>query len=118
MGQRAVELGAVNFGDKKEFAEQPGAGEAGSNQANQQNLFWPSTLTASGSAAHCLTETYSTSLERSKPYLMTKSLYQSLAALLGCFIFVQNILISIGLINAAQPGVGRVQVLGSKKFQP
>ena len=98
-GQRGAELPAVKVGGlKKNLVIQPIADESCLNLAEWQNISLPSTLTASSSAAHCLTETHSTSLERSKPYLMTKSLYQSLAALLGCFIFVQNILISIGLI--------------------
>ena len=83
---------------EKNSVVQPIADESCLNLAEKQNIFWPSTLTASSSAAHCLTETHSTSLKRSKLYLLTKSLLQSLAALLGCFIFVQNTLISIGLI--------------------
>ena len=95
-GSRATSHQSWKF--EKNSVVQPIADESCLNLAKWQNIFWPSTLTASSSAAHCLTETHSASLERSRPYLLTKSLSQSLAALLGCFIFVQNTLISIGLI--------------------
>ena len=53
-------------------------------------FFRSPTLTGSSSAALWPTETYSTSLKRSKPLLLTYSLSKSLASLTRHFIFIQN----------------------------
>ena len=66
--------------------------------AERQIFFKPPTLMAGSSAVLCPTKTQSTSLERSKPPLLTQTLFKSLAALLMYFIPVQNTLISIELI--------------------
>ena len=58
----------------------------------------PSFLTACNFVASWPTDTHSTSLERSKPSLLTQSLFKSLKALLMYFIFVESNLISIGVI--------------------
>ena len=84
---------------EKNSAERPGAGDPSSNRAARQNFIKPSTLMAGSSAALRPTENRSTSLERSRPLMLTKSLFKSLAALLRHFISVQSILILIGLIK-------------------
>ena len=56
-------------------------------------FFQPPTLMAGSSATLQLTETHSTSLERSKPHLLTQTLFKSLAALLMYFISKQMDLI-------------------------
>ena len=61
-------------------------------------FFWPPTLTASSSATLWPTETHSTSLERSKPPLLTQFMFKSLAALLIHLISFQSDLISIVLM--------------------
>ena len=61
-------------------------------------FFKPPTLIAGSSVALQSKETHSTSLERSKPPLLTQSLSKSLAALLTYFISVQSDLISIELM--------------------
>ena len=68
-------------------------------QAEWQNFFFkPPTLLAGSSAALQLTETHSTSLERSKPPLLTQSLFKSLVGLLRYSIPIQKDLISIGFM--------------------
>ena len=61
-------------------------------------FFKPPTLKAGSSVALQPTETHSTSLEISKPPLLTQSLFKSLAALLIHFISIQSDLISIVLM--------------------
>ena len=61
--------------------------------------FQPSTLTVGISAALWPTETHSTSLERSKPPVLTQFLFKHLAVLLMYFISVQIILISLVLFS-------------------
>ena len=52
--------------------------------------------------------THSTSVERSKPHLLTQALFKSLEALLMYFISVQIILISIGSISKGAVFVGPI----------
>ena len=59
-------------------------------------------------AALSHTETHNTSLERSKPCLLIQSLFKSLAALLLCFVTIQNTLISIVLIIRGAVFVGPI----------
>ena len=99
VGQRAAELWAVKVGGQKKIlpicparAIRVRTGPIG------RKFFWPPTLTACSSAALWPTETHSTSLERSKPLLLTHLLSKSLVALLTYFISVQNDLISKVLI--------------------
>ena len=61
-------------------------------------FFKPPPSMADSSAALRPTETHSTSLERSKPPLLTQSLFKSLEALLTYFVFFHTTLISIVLI--------------------
>ena len=85
--------------EKKNSADQPGSNLRHLPQADRQNFFFkPPTLIVGSSAALQPTETHSTSLERSKPFLLTQALFKSLAALLTYFISVQSDLISIGLM--------------------
>ena len=52
VGQRAAVLQAVKVGgQKKNSADQPCAGNPGSNRGNRQNFFLPPTLTARKTAA-------------------------------------------------------------------
>ena len=99
VGQRAAELQAVKVGGQKNFLP-IGPVRTRITRAGQigRIFFWPPTLTAHSSAALWPTETHSTSLERSKPLLLTQFLFKSLAVLLKYFISVQSDLISIGLM--------------------
>ena len=63
---------------------------------------------AGSSAALWPTETHSTSLERSKPPLLTQALFKSLEALLMYFISVQSTLISIVFISKGAVFVGPI----------
>ena len=81
-------------------------------------FFKPPTLMAGSSAVLWPTKTHSTSLERSKPLLLTQTLSQSLAALLVYFISIQSTLISIGFISKGAVFVGPIcsnSPLSSKK---
>ena len=71
-------------------------------------FFKPPTLMAGSSAAICPTETHSTSLERSKPPLLTQALSKSLEALLMYFISIQSTLISIVFISKGAVFVGHI----------
>ena len=100
VGQRAADLRAVKVGGQQiilpislvrtRFAR---AGLIG------RIFCWPLTLTAHRFAALWPTETHSTSLERSKPPLLTQSLFKSLAVLLMYFISIHSDLISIEFIK-------------------
>ena len=99
VGQRAAVLQAVKVGGQKKIlpiarvrTRIARAGLIG------RIFFWPPTLTACKTAALWPTETHSTSLERSKPPLLTQILSKSLVALLTHFISIQSDLISIGLM--------------------
>ena len=88
VGQRVAVLQAVKVGGQKEIlpiarvrTRIARAGLIG------RIFFWPPTLTACKTAALWPTETHSTSLERSKPPLLTQSLYKSLASFLIHFFF-------------------------------
>ena len=98
VGQKAAELPAIKIGGlKKNSADRPSAGKVDSNRADRPKallLFDP--------------ETHSTSIERSKPLLLTQSLSKSLEALLMYFISVQISLISIGLISKGAVFVGPI----------
>ena len=80
-------------------AERPGSNPDHPRRAVRQNFFKPPTLMAGSSAVLWPKKTHSTSLERSKPPLLTQTLSKSLAALLVYFISVQSTLISIGFIS-------------------
>ena len=86
VGQRAAELWAVKVGSQKNFLP-IGPVRSRITRAGQigRIFFWPPTLTAHSSAALWPTETHSTSLERSKPLLLTQFLSKSLTALLTSF---------------------------------
>ena len=73
-----------------------------------QNFFFTSLFDTRSSAALWHTVTHSTSLERSKPPLLTQFLSKSLAALLVYFISVQSTLISIGFISKGAVFVGPI----------
>ena len=74
-------------------------GQSGFEPGQSAELFfWPPTLTARRSAALQPTKTCSTSLERSKPFLLTQSLFKTLAVILTYLISVQSDLISIELM--------------------
>ena len=105
-GSRATSHQSWRF--EKNSAKRPGADEAGSNRADWQNLFLLSTLSAYSSAVLWSKKTHSTSLERSKPPLLTQTLSKSLTALLVYFISVQSTLISIGFISKGAVFVGPI----------
>ena len=109
LGQRAAELWAVKVGGQKKIlpiapvrTRITCAGPFG------RIFFKPPTLMAGSSAVLWPTKTHSTSLERSKPPLLTQTLFKSLAALLMYFISVQSTLISIGLISKGAVFVGPI----------
>ena len=81
-------------------------------------FFKPPTLMAGSSAVLWPTKTHSTSLERSKPPLLTQTLSKSLAALLMHFISLQSTLISIGFISKGAVFVGPICMINKCwKFQ-
>ena len=98
LGQRAAHLQAVKVGGQKKILP-IGQGRTHFARAGPigRILCWPPTLTACRSGALWPTETHSTSLERSKPLLLTQSMSKSLAALLINFIAIQRDIISIVL---------------------
>ena len=79
-------------------------------------FFTPPTLMAGSSAVLWPTKTHSTSLERSKPPLLTQILFKSLAALLVYFISVQSTLISIGFISKGAVFVGPICIAHLPRF--
>ena len=99
VGQRAAVLQAVKVGGQKKILPS-GPVRTRITRAGPfgRIFFWPPTLMAGSSAALWPTETHSTSLERSKPPLLTQALSKSLEALLMYFISIQSDLISIVFI--------------------
>ena len=96
VGQRAANLWAVKVrGQQKILPISPARAKRVRTGLIGRIICWPPTLTARRSAALWPTETHSTSLERSKPPLLTQSLSKSLAGLLIYFISIQSDLISI-----------------------
>ena len=99
VGQRAAEPPAIKVrGQKKILPISPAWAIRVRTRAIGRICFWPPTLTARSSAALWPTETHSTSLEISKPPLLTQSLSKSLEALLIHFIYILSDLISIVLM--------------------
>ena len=100
VGQRTEGLATIKFGGlNKKFChlaqlepESPALGRAA------EFFFKTLTLIAGSSVALQPTETHSTSLERSKPPLLTQALSKSLESLLMYFMSVQKTLITIVLI--------------------
>ena len=96
VGQGAPELQAVKVGGEQKILP---SGPVWTRFARAgpigRNFCWPPNLTASSSGALWPTETHSTSLERSKPPLLTQTMSKSLAALLMYFISIQSDLILI-----------------------
>ena len=100
VGQRGADSPAVKVvGLKKKSADRPARAKRVRTGLIGRIFFRPPTLIAGSSDALWPTETHSTSLERSKPPLLTQFLSESLAALLLCFIFIQSELISIVFIK-------------------
>ena len=99
VGQRAAEQPAIKVGGQKKILPS-GPVRTRFACAGPLGRFFSQTptLMAGSSAAIWPTETRSTSLERSKPPLLTQTLSKRLAALLLYFISVQIDLISIGLM--------------------
>ena len=96
VGQRAADLQAVKVGGSKKILPISLArGKRVRTGPLGRIFFGPPTLMAGSSAVLWLTETHSTSLERSKPPLLTQALFKSLVVLLRHFISSQNIPISI-----------------------
>ena len=91
-GSRATSYQSWGFEKQFRRSAQVRAGQA------EELFFIPPTLIAGSSVALQPIETHSTSLERSKPLLLTQSLFKSLEALLMYLISVHNSLISIVLI--------------------
>ena len=100
VGLRAAELQAIKVkGQQKILPISPARAKRVRTGPLGRIFCWRPTLTAGRSAALWLTETHSTSLERSKPPLLTQSLSKSLAVLLMYFISIQSDLISIVFIK-------------------
>ena len=116
VGQRTAELPAIKVGGlKKILPNGPARVIRVRTGPLGRIFFWPPTLMAGSSAALWPTETHSTSLERSKPLLLTQALSKSLEALLMYFISVQSTLISIGFISKGAVFVGPICIYSSKK---
>ena len=91
--QRAAVLRAVKVGGQKKILPiAPVRTRIARAGLIGRIFFWPPTLTACKTAALWPTEAHSTSLERSKPPLLTQSMSKNLAALLIHFISVQIVL--------------------------
>ena len=99
VGQRAADLWAVKVGGQQKILPiSPVRTRFARAGLIGRTFCWPPTLTARRSAALWPTETHSTSLERSKPPLLTQSRFKSLATLFAYFFSDQSDLISIVLI--------------------
>ena len=87
VGQRTADLRAVKVGGQEKVLP---IGQVRTRIARNWPIgrifCWPPTFTASRSAVLWPKETHTTSLERSKPLLLTQSLFKSLVALLTYFI--------------------------------
>ena len=81
VGQRAAKIQAVKVGDLKKSCRaagfEPNAGGPGSSPGGSDHL---QSLTGHNFAALLTTEDHSTSFERSKPPLLTQTLFKRLAA--------------------------------------
>ena len=117
-GQRAAELPAIKVGGKKKILPN-GPVRTRITRAGPfgRNFFKPPTLMAGSSAVLWPTKTHSTSLERSKPPLLTQTLSKSLVALLVYFISVQSTLISIVLFSKGAVFVGPICTLDALRSQ-
>ena len=97
--QREAELLAIKVGGLKKILPNGPARVIRVRTGPFGRIFLkPPTLMAGSSAVLWPTKTHSASLERSKPPLLTHTLFKSLAALLMFSITIQSDLISIGLI--------------------
>ena len=109
LGQRTAELPAIKVGGLKKILPNGPARVIRVRTGPLGRIFFkPPTLMAGSSAVLWPTKTHSTSLERSKPPLLTQTLSKSLAALLVYFISVQSTLISIGFISKGAVFVGPI----------
>ena len=114
VGQRAAELRAVKVGGQQKILPIGPAWAKRVRTGPLGRIFClPPTLTACSSGALWPTETQSTSLESSKPRLLTQSLSKSLAALLMYLISVTSTLISIGFISKGAVFVGPICISSS-----
>ena len=114
VGQRTAKLPAIKVGGLKKILPNGPARVIRVRTGPLGRIFFkPPTLMAGSSAVLWPTKTHSTSLERSKPPLLTQTLSKSLAALLMYFISVQSTLISIGFISKGAVFVGPICI-----FQP
>ena len=77
VGQGVAELWSVKLEVKKNSADQPGSNPLRPRLADRQKIFRPPTLRACSSSASWSKETQSTSIKRSKPLLLTQSLFKS-----------------------------------------
>ena len=116
VGQRTAELPAIKVEDLKKILPKGPARVIRVRTGPLGRIFFkPPTLMAGSSAVLWPTKTHSTSLERSKPPLLTQTLSKSLAALLMYFISVQSTLISIGFISKGAVFVGPIGTFVTKK---
>ena len=96
VGQRTAELPAIKVGGLKKILPNGPARVIRVRTGPLGRIFFkPPTLMAGSSAVLWSTKTHSTSLERSKPPLLTQTLFKSLAVLLMYFVSIQSDLISI-----------------------
>ena len=99
VGQKAAELPAIKVGGQKKILPSGPVRTRITRARPFGRIFFKlPTLMAGSFAVLWPTKTHSTSLKRSKPPLLTQTLFMSLAALLVYFMFVQSTLISIGLL--------------------
>ena len=116
VGQRTAELPAIKVGGLKKILPNGPARVIRVRTGPLGRIFFkPPTLMAGSSAVLWPTKTHSTSLERSKPPLLTQTLSKSLAALLVYFISIQSTLISIGFISKGAVFVGPICTCTQKK---
>ena len=109
VGQRTAELPAIKVGGLKKILPSGPVWTRITRAGPFGRIFFKlPTLMAGSSAVLWPTKTHSTSLERSKPPLLTQTLFKSLAALLVYFISVQSTLISIGFISKGAVFVGPI----------
>ena len=112
VGQRAAEIRAVKVGGQKIILPISLVRTWITRVGPFGRIFFkPPTLMAGSSAVLWPKKTHSTSLERSKPPLLTQTLFKSLAALLMYFISFQSTLISIGFISKGAVFVGPICIL-------